>query len=299
MARHCALYWQYFLWMNAMDPSIDDARRRAHAMTGPRTTLPALAFALALSLALAACSAGGSSPAPANLTIFGAASLKGALDQARAAWESAHPGSTLTISTDSSSALETQIEQGAPADVFLSADTANPGKLVDRGLAAGAAVPFAANELTVIVPAANPAGIATPADLARAGIKVIAAGDAVPITRYATQLVDNLAKETGYPAGYAAAYAANVASKEDNVKAVVAKIELGEGDAGIVYVTDAKASAKVRTVAVPAAANVPAVYAGLVVKASTNATAARAFLDWFAGPDGRAILAGFGFLPPP
>ena len=71
---------------------------------------------------------------------------------------------------------------------------------------------------------------------------MIAAGDAVPITRYAGQLVTNLARESGYPADFAAAYAANVASKEDNVKAVVAKIELGEGDAGIVYVTDAKAS---------------------------------------------------------
>ena len=121
------------------------------------------------------------------------------------------------------------------------------------------------------MPTANPAGIKTPADLAKSGVKVIAAGDEVPITKYATQLVDNLAKEAGYPADFAAEYAANVASKEDNVKAVVAKIELGEGDAGIVYVTDAKASTKVTTVDVPDAANVPATYAGVVVKASKNA----------------------------
>ena len=120
----------------------------------------------------------------------------------------------------------------------------------------------------------------------------------MPITKYATQLVDNLAKDSGYPADFAAAYAANVASKEDNVKAVIAKIELGEGDAGIVYVTDAKASTKVATVDVPDAANVPATYAGVVVKASKNPEAAKAFLDWFAGPDGQAILGGFGFLPP-
>ena len=204
----------------------------------------------------------------------------------------------LTLSTDSSSALETQIEQGAPADVFLSADTTNPQKLVDAGLAEGAAVTFAGNKLTIIVPTANPAGITTPADLAKSGIKVIAAGDEVPITKYATQLVDNLAKEAGYPADFAAMYTANIASKEDNVKAVVAKIELGEGDAGIVYVTDAKASTKVTTVDVPDSANVPATYAGVVVKASKNAAAARAFLDWFAGPDGQAILGSFGFLPP-
>ncbi len=241
----------------------------------------------------------GSAAPPASLTIYAAASLKGAVDKAKSAWEAAYPGSKLTISTDSSAALETQIEQGAPADVFLSADTTNPKKLVDKGLAAGAAVNFAGNKLTVIVPTANPAGIKTPADLAKRGVKVIAAGDAVPITKYATQLVANLAKEYGYPSDFVAAYTANIASKEDNVKAVVAKIELGEGDAAIVYVTDAKASTKVAPVDVPPTANVPATYAGVVVKASANASSAQAFLDWFAGPDGQAILAGFGFLAPP
>ena len=120
----------------------------------------------------------------------------------------------------------------------------------------------------------------------------------MPITKYATQLVDNLAKESGYPADFAAKYAANIASKEDNVKAVVAKIELGEGDAGIVYVTDAKASDKVTTIDVPDAANVPATYDGVVVKAAKDVAAAKAFLDWFAGPDGQTILSGLGFLPP-
>jgi molybdate transport system substrate-binding protein len=275
-----------------------------------------------LFLILAACSSGGASPLPSNapsvaaasvppgtaasptaaapveLTVYGAASLKGALDKAKAAYETANPGSTLTISTDSSSALETKIEQGAPADVFLSADTTNPKKLVDKGLADGAPVTFAGNKLTIVVPADNPAGIKTPADLAKADVKVIAAGDEVPITKYATQLVANLAKESGYPADFVAAYTANIASKEDNVKAVIAKIELGEGDAGIVYVTDAKASTKVATVDVPDSANVPATYDGVVVKASKNAAAAKAFLDWFAGPDGQAILGGLGFLPP-
>ena len=267
---------------------------------------------IVLAVVLASCSSDGAaasatrSPGPASpsvsagdLTIYGAASLKGALDKAKAAYEAANPGTTLVISTDASSALETKIEQGAPADLFLSADTSNPKKLVDKGLAAGDPVPFAGNKLTVIVPADNPAGIRTPADLARSGVKVIAAGDDVPITKYATQLVTNLAAEAGYPADFAAAYAANVASKEDNVKAVVAKVELGEGDAGIVYVTDAKASTKVSTVDVPDSANVPATYDGLVVRASRNPAAATAFLDWFAGPDGQAILGSFGFLPPP
>jgi molybdate transport system substrate-binding protein len=258
----------------------------------------------AAALLAAACSGGAASPsragaAPVDLTIYGAASLKGVLDKAKAAFEAANPGSTLTLSTDSSGALETKIEQGAPADVFLSADTANPEKLVDRGFATGPAVTFAGNRLTVIVPLENPGGVATPADLAKGGLKVIAAGDAVPITKYATQLVANLAKTSGYPADFAARYAANVASREDSVKAVVAKIELGEGDAGIVYVTDARASTKVKTIDVPESANVPATYAGVVVKASAHQDAAQAFLTWFAGPAGQAILASFGFLPPP
>jgi molybdate transport system substrate-binding protein len=256
------------------------------------------AASTAPSTAPTAASSAAPSSGPAALTIYGAASLKGVLDKVKTAYEAANPGSTLTISTDSSATLETQIEQGAPADVFLSADTTNPKKLVDEGLVAGAAVTFAGNKLTIIVPTANPAGIKTPADLAKTGIKVIAAGEAVPITKYATQLVANLAKEAGYPADFAAKYTANVASKEDNVKAIVAKIELGEGDAGIVYVTDAKASTKVTTVDVPAAAKVPATYTGVVVKPSRNATAAQAFLTWFAGPDGQAILSTFGFLPP-
>ena len=268
-----------------------------------------------LALVLLACSSGGAtSPSAAQatpvatgevstsvnleLTVFGAASLKGVLDKAKTAYETANPGTTVTVSTDSSSALEMQIEQGAPADVFLSADTTNPKKLVDRGFADGAAVTFAGNKLTVIVPTANPAGIATPADLAKPGVKVIAAGPEVPITKYATQLVGNLAKEAGYAADFAAKYAANVASQEDNVKAVVAKIELGEGDGGIVYVTDAKASSKVTPIDIPDTANVPATYAGVVVKASKNAAAAKNFLDWFAGPGGQAILSEFGFLPP-
>ncbi len=221
------------------------------------------------------------------------------LAKVKTTYEAANPGVTLTISTGSSTALETQIEQGAPADVFLSADTANPQKLVTKGLAAGAPVNFAGNLLTVIVPTANPAGIATPADLAKPGVKIIAAGDTVPISKYAAQLVANLARQPGYPADFVAAYTANVVSKEDNVSAVVAKIALGEGDAGIVYVTDAKTSTQVTSIAVPAAANVPATYAGVVVKGSKNLAAAQAFLNWFAGPQGQAILASFGFLPPP
>ena len=115
--------------------------------------------------------------------------------------QTAAPGVSLTIATDASSTLRTQIEQGAPADVFLSADQTNPKTLVEGGLADGSAVDFAGNTLTVIVPAANPAGITTPADLARSGVKVIAAGADVPIAKYTTQVVANLAGTGGLPGG--------------------------------------------------------------------------------------------------
>ena len=281
-----------------------------------------LAIALVLGLVVAACSNGGSTPSPsapaepsvappsaaasdppsaepAALTIFAAASLKNVLAEAKTAYETANPGTDLTITTDSSAALETQIEQGAPADVFLSADTTNPQKLVDGGFAGGDAKPFAGNKLTIIVPTDNPARIQSPADLAKDGVRIIAAGDEVPITKYASQVVEKLAAATQDPATFQAAYAANVASKEDNVGQVVAKIALGEGDAGIVYVTDAVASDEVTPIEIPDAANVPATYAGVVVGASEHQDAAAAFLDWIASPDGQTVLSSFGFLPPP
>jgi molybdate transport system substrate-binding protein len=259
-----------------------------------------LVAASLVGLTVAACSTGGGSPGAAgvDLEVYAAASLKEALEQVETAYEAAHPGTTLTVSTDSSAALETKIEQGAPADVFLSADTTNPQKLVDAGLSAGDVTPFAGNLLTIIVPGDNPAGIQTPADLARSGVKIVAAGAAVPIARYATQLVDNLAGESGYPADFAARYAGNIVSQEDNVAGIVTKVELGEGDAGIVYVTDAKGAEKVATIAVPDSANLPATYGGVVVRASPDQEAAAAFLAWLAGSEGQVVLAKLGFLPP-
>ena len=121
----------------------------------------------------------------------------------------------------------------------------------------------------------------------------------MPITKYATQLVENLAAEADDPEGFVADYIANVGSKEDNVSAIVSKIELGEGDAGIVYVTDAAASDQVTPIEVPDAVNVPAAYAGVVVGASPNHDAAAAFLGWLIGPDGQEVVSSFGFLPPP
>jgi molybdate transport system substrate-binding protein len=259
-----------------------------------------LILVLALGLALAACSgASASSVPPSALTVFAAASLRNVLAEVERAYEAANPGAEVTISTDSSAALETKIEQGAPADLFLSADTENPQKLVAKGLAAGELISFAGNELAIIVPTDNPAGIASPKDLADDGVRVIAAGDEVPISTYASRLVDNLAALPGYPDDFAEAYASNVRSREENVSAVVTKIELGEGDAGIVYATDVAASTDVQTVRIPAGSNVPATYAAVVIEGSSREAEAHAFLDWLTGPEGLAILQGLGFQPPP
>jgi len=267
------------------------------ASAAPSAPTSAAPSASASSAASASAAAG-----TTNLTVLAASSLKAAMAKATTAYTAANPGVIFTVSTDASSALETQIEQGAPSDLFLSADTTNPKKLSDKGLTAGPPQDFAGNLLAVIVPASNPADIQTPADLAKTGVKVIAAGDAVPITKYANVLVANLAKQPGYPADFVAEYDANIVSKEDNVGAVVAKIATGNGDAAICYVTDAKtAGDKVKTnpPTIPTDADVPATYAGVVIKASSNVDAANGFMTWLIGPDGQAIFASFGFLPPP
>ena len=258
-----------------------------------------LAGVLAALLA-AACGAGGTAPggATVEIRIAAAASLRNAVTALTTAYAASHPGTTFVVSTDSSAALRTQVEQGAPIDVFLSADVKNAQALADAGLAAGGPVPFAANAVALVVPASNPAGIATPADLARPGVRVIAAGPEVPITAYADRVVAALGAQPGYPAGYAASVAGNTVSREDNVAAVLAKVELGEGDAGFVYATDAAASGKVTSVPIPETANVRAEYAGVVVAASRHRDAATAFLAWVAGTDGQSVLRPFGFLAP-
>ena len=251
--------------------------------------------AVGVALLLAACQ-----PTVAEtveLTTFGAASLSDVLATIEEEYEADAPGIDLVIATDSSTALRTQIEEGAPADVFLSADTANPAALVEGELAREA-VEFAANTIALVVPVENPAGIESPADLATAGAQIIAAGPEVPITGYVTEVVANLAAMPDYPAAFADAYAANVVSQEDNVSGVLAKIELGEGDAGFVYQTDARASSEVLLIPIPEEANVHAVYAGCVTADSRHGPEATAFLDWLAGPEGQSILAEYGFVAP-
>ncbi len=252
-----------------------------------------------LALLLVACQP---SPSPSvqavELTVFAAASLQDALDAVTTVYIDAVPGTTLVIATDSSAALRTKIQEGAPADVFLSADVANPDALADRGLVTGETVAYAGNSLALVVPTGNPAGIQSPADLANDGVQVIAAGDEVPITGYAAQVLASLSKTPGYPAGFVDSYAANVVSEEDNVRSVLTKLELGEGDAGFVYQTDALSSLRVTAIPIPEAANVSATYVGCVIATSDHVEEATAFLEWLAGPVGQAVLAEFGFEAP-
>jgi len=265
------------------------------AACGGGNASPSAASTVPSAAPSAAASAASAGPAT-ELQIYAAASLKSVLAKVKAAYEADNAGVTLTVSTDSSTALETKIEQGAPADLFLSADTTNPQKVVDKGLASGTVVKFAENRLTVIVPTDNPAKIATPADLAKSGVKIIACADGVPIQKYTTQWLAKVAALPAYGASFGSKFKANVVSREDNVGAIVAKVGLGEGDAGVVYVTDAKSSDKVTPIAIPSDENVPAVYGGVVLKASKSVDAATAFLTWLASPTGQQILSDAGFV---
>ncbi len=232
-----------------------------------------------------------------QLTIYAAASMTKVTGTLATAWAADHPDGKLTFATGSSAALRVQIEQGAPADVFLSADLTNAQTLVDDGLADGPVTDFAGNSLALVVPSSNPAAITTPADLAHPGVCIIAAGPNVPITVYAERAVALLAALPGYGADFASRYEANVCSREDNVAAVVGKVQLGEGDAAIVYASDAAAATGVTTIPIPGAANVVATYGAVVVRASPNAKMAYDFLAWLTGAQGQAVLRQAGFEP--
>jgi molybdate transport system substrate-binding protein len=281
------------------------ARPRAAPAARTAATALRVAATVLLTLTVAGCgwraSTGdpGRASAGTELTVFAAASLREAFGAVKEAYEAATPAVTLVFSFDASSALRAQVEQGAPVDVFASADTRNPRILADAGLTSGEPLAFAGNRLAIVVPAANPARIASPADLARPGVRLVNAGPEVPITAYAGEMLSNLARLPGYPERYAAAVAANVVSREDNVKAVLAKIQLGEGDAGVVYATDVTAAGDdVRTIPIPDEANVVATYAAVVPKDAPHPAAAASFLAWLSGPDGMAVLARFGFTAP-
>jgi len=238
-------------------------------------------------------------PPAVELTVYAAASLTEVFDALAVTYEAANPDVTVTLSYDSSAALRAKIEQGARVDVFASADTQNPDALVAAGLATGPTAVFASSELAVIVPASNPARLGDPYGLANPGVKVIAAGENVPITGYAMRLLENLEAYRGAQADLIPSYQRNVVSREDNVKGIVAKVELGEGDGGIVYATDALAAGdRVATLPIPPGTNVRVVYGAVIPADAPAPDAATAFLAWLLGPDAQAILASHGFAAP-
>jgi molybdate transport system substrate-binding protein len=237
--------------------------------------------------ALVGCQGGSSG----ELTVYAAASLREAFEDLADAYADS-TGVDLVLSFDASSALRTQIAEGAPADVFASADLANAQALVDEGLTDGDLAVFARNALTIVVPA-DAAGVDDWIDLATPRLRIIAAGEDVPITRYATELIANLSAQADAPEAFADAYAANVVSREDNVRAVLAKIEVGEGDAAIVYETDAASTDAVTAIEVPADANVLAEYA--VVTVSDAAPGAADFVAWLLDDPAQGTLESHGF----
>lgn len=248
-----------------------------------------------MAVALAACSFGGpETDGDADLTIFAAASLRDVMADLEREYMTDATVS-LTFAFDASNTLRTQIEHGAPADVFLSADELNANVLDENGQASGAPVVFTANRLAIIVPEGHPAGVDDWPDLARPGVRIIGTGAQVPIEGYASELIERLGALPEAPRGYADGVRANILSREDNVRAVLARIELEEGDAGIVYATDARSSDAVRMLPLPEEVVVVARYAGVVMTDSPRQAAARAFLDWLGGPEATAVFASHGF----
>ena len=235
-----------------------------------------------------------------NLTIFAAASLTEAFNQMKADIESANPGTKLTFNFAGSSALRTQITQGAQADVFASADQANMDPLVQAGDIDGDTSIFAGNRLVLLLPANNPANIKSLKDLANSGVKLVLAQEQVPVGNYARQSLDKLSADPAYGSDFKDKVLANVVSNELNVKDVVAKVQLGEADAGIVYKTDASSAdqSKVTMIDIPDQYNVLAQYPVGVVKGGSNADGARAFIQYLLSPAGQAVLNKYGFISP-
>jgi molybdate transport system substrate-binding protein len=264
--------------------------------------VPALA---ALGLALTACSSsssprsstGGSattSAAPAataalltgSLNVFAAASLTAAFNSAKTTQTAANPGLSMTYNFAGSNTLVAQIQQGAPADVFASADTKNMQKLVDAGLVEPP-VTFAKNKLEIAVAPGNPKNITGLADLAKPGATVVLEAVGVPAGDYTRQVLASRGI-TFTPQ-----------SLETDVKSAVAKVTSGEADATVVYVTDVAAAApKVTGVTIPEADQPSITYPIAVVKATKNHPAARAFVDSAVSGDVQKALEAAGFVPP-
>lgn len=257
-----------------------------------RLALTAVAAA-SLAVVLAGCgdpsgNAGGESTADGlggDVSVSAAASLQGAFDRAIDEFESAHPEVHVTANYDGSSTLATQIIVGAAVDVFASANQANMDKVTAPGLAADPVI-FAKNTLVVITPKSNPGDVHTVHDLADPDLKVVLCAPEVPCGAASQTLLTN------------EGVAVTPASEEQNVTAVLTKVQNDEADAGLVYKTDAATSDEVASFTPDGADKVVNSYPIVVLNDAPNRGAAQAFVDFVTGPDGQKILASFGFDKP-
>lgn len=217
-------------------------------------------------------------------TVLAASSLTKAFTALGTEFQTAHPGTKITFDFGSSSDLETQIEQGAPADVFASADQANMDKVVAAHDNAGDPASFAKNKLEIAVEKGNPMHIATLSDLTKSGVVVVLCDPSAPCGKFANQVLSK-ARVTVTPK-----------SRELNAKATLSKVELGEADAAIVYVSDVKSSGKVDGVQIPDDVNVLTTLPIVTLKESKNAALAQAWVAFVIAHENE-IVSTYGFLP--
>jgi molybdate transport system substrate-binding protein len=236
---------------------------------------------------------------PTTLTVFAAASLTDAFQELGATMERTNPGLKVHFNFAGSQQLAVQLEQGAAADVFASADPRWMSYVQEHDLLGASPEVFAHNHLVVIVPRTNPARIGRLEDLTRRGVKLVLAAEAVPAGKYSREAVHNLDGAPGFPPDYSRRVLGNIVSEEENVKAVVAKVQLGEADAGLVYRSDVTRSVagKVRVFQIPERYNVTARYPVAVLKGAENPSAARAFVELVLGSEGQRVLERHGLIP--
>lgn len=269
--------------------------------------LPLVGILFVLLGACGAASAPEPTPAPTEapaaltgtLTVFAAASLTDAFEEAATAFERAYPGTEIVYNFAGSQQLAAQINEGAPADVFASANAAQMNAATEGGrISADAQRPFVLNKLVVITPADNPAGITTLQDLAQPGLRLILADAAVPVGQYSLDFLSKAAASPDFTPDFSAVVSANVVSFEDNVRSVLTKIVLGEGDAGIVYTTDAALeAANLQQIVIPDELNTIASYPIAPLNDSPNAALAEAFIAYLLSAEGQQLLAQYGFIP--
>ncbi|MGH2356232.1 MAG: molybdate ABC transporter substrate-binding protein [Chloroflexota bacterium] len=272
----------------------------------PPWTCHRRALLAAAALALAACggtepaSAGPAPPEPNELIVLAASSLTDAFTALGEAFplQPGNSGVKVFFSFGASSQLRTQLVQGAPADLFASADMAQMEQAIEAGVIQGTPQVFARNRLVVIVPQANPAGITSLADLAKPGLKLVTTPQAVPVGAYTRQALAKMAAAPQYGAGFDERVLANVVSEEANVRQVVAKVQLGEADAGIVYASDVTANVAphVKTLDIPDQFNSLAAYPIAVTKQARAPATARRFIEYVRSPAGQAIMKRHGFV---